>query len=93
MKTTKIIAGLLVSALLSTTGVFAANTTSTGVTAPTTAKVAHSEKTEKAVKKVTLTASQKTAMAAKIAAKKAAKKTTKKTTKKVVKKVTTTTKK
>jgi Spy/CpxP family protein refolding chaperone len=84
MKTTKIIAGLIVSALVSTTGVFAANTTSTstGMAMPTTAKVAH---TKKVVKKTTLTAAQKTAMAAKIAAKKTTKKVT---TKKVVKKTT-----
>lgn len=92
MKTTKIIAGLLVSALVSTTGVFAANTTSsTGMAIPTTAKVAH---TKKVVKKTTLTAAQKTAMAAKIATKKVAtKKVVKKTTKKVVAKKATSIKK
>lgn len=77
MKTTKIIAGLLVSALLSTTWVFAANTSSTGMTMPmtNTAKVA-AKKVVTAKKIVAKKASKK------VVAKKVAKKTTKKTTKK-----------
>jgi hypothetical protein len=61
MKTTRIIAGLIVSALVSTTGVFATNNTSTGMTTPTTAKVAHTKKVvKKVVKRTISTAAKKT---------------------------------